>query len=578
MKKFLLTFQIAIFTFSTFVLPTKVQAQEISYYSNQLVEQIQPLDWPTDGQHAGSQLQVVSGTSHVYQFDRSLARVAVSDTAIADVIPISKKEILLYSRQPGRVNLIVWDEYDGVASYNVEATVDTAKLNTLVSSLDPTANVQIVPFKDTFAIYGTAETAEKVQQIEEISTMFHEDALAYVSIEKPKQVLLEVRFAEINRSNDDNYKFDIEFLSQNIHGRSLTGQTGGTEMNSDSGVEIDGQYPKDSPLVWDGLSAWYQGGVTQSMGNIALTFLTDNTWFTPVINYMESKNMLKIIARPNLLAKDGERATFLVGGEFAIPVSNDGDVSVDYREYGTRLEFTPTVIKDELIRLNLRTTVSELDWANSIPLSSTTEIPSLITREQETVSELRNGQSLVIGGMLTQRVNRIFRKVPLLGDIPVLDRLFSSESHTRTDVELLVVITPHIIEPFDLNQPKEYYDPEKVKEGVKVMQPMYEDPQGDAINSLIVQNEEKGYFDQKHQAGYEAQQKKIEEQIERQLKRDMDKVVVNDESKKIVVDPVQIENKSNSYKPSNPTYDQDGYEIVPVEGNRGIFKGGIIHP
>jgi pilus assembly protein CpaC len=450
------------------------------------------LSWaPIQASGSAGSLPIVRGRSQVIRFDRDAVRTAVSDPQIFDIVPISSREVLINAKASGSANLIAWDEFGQAASYRFDVTIDTERLAELLRRVDPGAEVLVVPFKNSAAVYANTSTADSLKKFEMITKAYEKDSLSFVGIRDPKQVLLEVRFAEINRRDNADFKLDAEMLTRFIAYRSMTGQTGASGLD---GLEIDGVYPRGSNFSKDGYGVFSSNQITQSVGNLALTYMTQGVYVTPVLKWLEQRNVLKIIARPNLIAKDGEEAEFLVGGEFAVPVANDGDISVNYKEYGTRLKFKPDVLGGDRVKLTIDTEVSELDYTNTVTISSTT-VPSILKRRQTTVAELGGEQSLVIGGIITQRISRQNFKMPLLGDVPVLGQLFRSESFTRTDVELIIVITPHLIEPIDLGEKKVLYEPESVKEAIRMVYPPYADPQGDAVNGMIRGQEEFTDFD-----------------------------------------------------------------------------------
>jgi len=457
-------------------------------------EKVLMLKWPSEGGHVGEPQRIISGTSQVFRFDRSIVRAAISDIKICDVVPIKSDEILIYAKQTGKVNFILWDEWNNTATYDIESTVDTEKLHDLLRNIDPKADLRIIPFGQTVAVYGFTETAEKLEEMKEVTEAFHEDAINYVKIRDPKQVLLEVRFAEVSRKDNSDYHLDLEFLSRFLSGRSMTGQTGISDATL---ANLDYTFP-GGPITYDDLKIFSPSVTKQSVSNLVFTYFSQSVLITPVLEWLEEKNILKIIARPNLLAKDGEKASFLVGGEFAIPVATNNSIAIEYQKYGTRVDFTPYVGDNNMIRLEMDIEVSELDFTNVVTISSTT-VPSVITREQSTVAELKDGQSLVIGGMITQNIRRINKKFPILGDIPLLKILFKNETFTRTDVELLIVVTPHIVKPMDLEENKLFYEPENVRDGIRLIRPPYMDSHGDAISKMIAQGEGYSYFDKIHE-------------------------------------------------------------------------------
>ncbi len=291
-----------------------------------------------------------------------------------------------------------------------------------------------------------------------------------------------MRFAEINRKDNKDWKFDLEVINDTFASRKLDGRTGSSSIDSDSTF-----LPSGAPLIFEQI-----GLPSEKEANLFGTFFDDDYLISNYIQWLETKNILKIIARPNLLAKDGEEANFVVGGEFPVPIATEDRIHIDYKEFGTKLKFTPELLKGGVIRLAIETEVSELDFSNTVTFSGVT-IPSLIKRTHQTVAEMKDNQSFVIGGLLSQKVELIKRKVPLLGSIPIIGHAFSSEDFQRTDVELLVVVTPRIVKPFDLNS-KKSYEPDAVEQALRVYNPPYPDSHGDAIHHLLAENETRASY------------------------------------------------------------------------------------
>ncbi len=456
------------------------------------IPQVRYLPWPTYEGTEGETLYIVKHTSQVLRFDRSVVRAAISNPSICDIVPLGKEEILIYCERTGRINLIVWDGSYQVASYDIQATVDQRKLYEVFSAIDPTAELEIVPFEESFAIYGTAETSLKVKKIRDAAVVFDAKAMSFVRVKEPKQILLEVRFAEVNRKANLDYGLDLDLMTNRFARMySLLGATGAVPKSSSPLFTVEaskGFRPRDSIIDYFPLNA----ATSSSLHNIGGGYVSAGKAIQYFLRWLEQKNILKIMARPNLLTRDGEEAKFLVGGETPVVTSNTNGTTVNYKEFGTRLNFTPEIIDDGVIQLKTETEVSELDFTQTVTVSGTT-VPSLLRRHHQNVSALRDNETLVIGGMLTQRVNRIKRYFPILGQIPFLDRFFSRDEFSRTDVELLVVVTPHIVKPFQLGEKKILYNPEEVQKAARLIAPPYPDAQGDTINQLFIQEE--GYRD-----------------------------------------------------------------------------------
>ena len=456
------------------------------------------LGWSDHDEVSSGKISIIKGTSQVLRFERTVSRVAISDEEICDVQPLGKHEVLLYAKQPGRINLIVWDDQYSVASYEVQSKLDTSKLEEIIKTIDPKSDVEVVPFEKTVAVYGNVQAVSKIKLIEQAAASFDKGAMVYVKTAESKQILLEVRFAEIDRTSNEDFGVDIEGAYTNFYMRNLTGQTGAVSSEGGDADNIFGGNTDTIGYTPTGSNTSFAPLLTPASSdgtaNLYGAFVEKDFMIQPFLEWLTQKNVLKIIARPNLVTKDGEEANFLVGGEFPVPIATADRITIDWKKFGTRLTFKPEVLENDLIRLDVKSSVSELDFTNTVTVSGTT-VPTVLSRDHKTVAELKNKETLVIGGLLTQRANRVVKKAPFLANIPLLGKLFTKEVFEQKDVELLVVITPHLVKPFETSQTKDYYSPEHVIKATKVLHSAYPDTQGDAIREMIIQDEELEYFD-----------------------------------------------------------------------------------
>ena len=445
---------------------------------------IRSVAWPAYQGMRTEPIVIVRSTAQVLRFDRAIARTAISNPNICDMTTIGGQDILLNAKEAGLANLIVWDSAGNIASYELESTLDLEKVQEMFQDIDPSADLNIVPFNNTVAVYGTTETSLKKKQIEEAAKAFDKSAVTFTRLKDSKQILLEVRFAEINRKNSKDFKLDVEALGRHFAARSLTGKTGSAAASTSSATNISRFAPAGSPITFQPLNL-----PSEDHANAFGGYFNDSMLADGFLKWLEEQNVLKIIARPNLVVKDGEEGNFLVGGEFPVPLSTQDRITIEYKEFGTKLKFMPEVLEGSQIKLQVETEVSELDFSNTVSFGGIV-VPSIIKRAHKTVAELKDNQSLVIAGLLTQKINKVKRRVPFFSYIPVIGRtLFQSDEFSRTDVELLVVITPHLVKPFDLGEQKVLYDPKNVANAVRAYEPPYPDEQGDAINQMITQNE-----------------------------------------------------------------------------------------
>ncbi|MBI4358037.1 MAG: pilus assembly protein N-terminal domain-containing protein [Candidatus Omnitrophica bacterium] len=461
--------------------------------------QVRYLKWPAFEGMKQEVLNIVSGTSQSFRFDRPVVRASISDPAVCDITTLNRQEILVNAKRTGRVNLMVWDEQNQIASYGIQSTIDLEQLERILRGVDVHTKLDMYAVGDSVVVQGSTGTVLKAKQMEQALAAFDSKAVSLVQVEKPKQVLLEVRFAEVNRKANKDFGLDNQLLIDKFTAQSLFGRNSPSESGASQGL-FQQAGRSDSRFLASGgdVAAPFippprSGGTT----DLFFSYGEGNTWVANYLQWLVQKNILKIIARPNLLAKDGESAKFLVGGEFPVPVETENRIQVDYREFGTRLEFKPEVLNDDVLRLKILTEVSELDFSTTVSFLSLT-FPTILKRTQETVAELREGETLVISGMISQRINQVRKKFPILGDIPLINRAFRRDEFERTDVELLVIITPHIVSSFDLGDKKVLFDQaniDNIREAGRVFLPAFPDAQGDAINEIFTQGEPLQEFD-----------------------------------------------------------------------------------
>jgi len=452
-----------------------------------LSQDVRYLQWPAKEGIKQEPLLIVSGTSQSLRFDRPVVRASISDPTICDITTLNRQEILVNAKKSGHVNLLVWDEQNHIASFHIQSTIDVEQLEQILHRLDPKAKFNIYPFEGSVVVQGSTDTVLKAKQMEQAIAAFDPKATSLVQVKKPKQILLEVRFAEVNRKAAKDFGLDTQAIVKKWSESTFFGRNSPPTAIGDTTGTQNFFTPKGATVGIPFLPTPRSSGTTDAF----FTYGTSDTWVSSYLQWLAQQNILKIIARPNLLAKDGEEAKFLVGGEFPVPVENANTITVDYKQFGTKLEFKPEVLDDDVLRLKVLTEVSELDFSTTVSFRSNV-LPTILKRSQETVAELKDGQALVIGGMITQRINKVTKKFPVLGDIPLLSRGFRRDEFARTDVELLIVVTPHIVSPFDMGEKKDLFSKlavTQIQDASRVYKAPYPDDQGDMINEVLTQGE-----------------------------------------------------------------------------------------
>lgn len=484
----------------------------------------------------GNSIYISGGTSQILRFDRRIVRAAVSDINICDITTVGTSDVLVFAKKPGNANLIVWDSDNNIATFGLQALPDMYKLEKILKGIDPKAEIKILPFNETVSVYGTTETSGTLKQMQDAIKIYNEKALIHVKIREPKQVLLEVRFAEVNRTLAKEYKLDLEAVTRFNIFQTFVGKNGITPGAGIKSTEDNAYSARRSRFSTD-----LPTKATESTATISIPFIGNQIALIPYLKWLEENSILKVIARPNLVTKDGEEAEFSVGGEFPVPVASGtgGQISIQYKEFGTKMLFKPEMLGDEVIRLNITAEVSELDFSTTVT-SGGVEVPAVNKRLEKTVSEMKDNQTLVIGGLISQKVTKTHRKVPGLGDVPVLKVLFNADTYDYTEVELLIVVTPHIVKPFETGENKQYFDVDKVKQGMRALEYASPEPQGNAIANIFIQGEP-------------LMQRKIEEE---RIPRPKKEKSTNAKSTKSHSSKNETANKSSDWNASLPSDEQ----------------------
>jgi len=397
------------------------------------------------GQEAGApqSLHLLVGRSLVISSPTKIKRVSLADPEIAEAIVVTPTQVLVNGKKPGGVSLMIWDEADQSQAFELSVDIDVLGLSEKIHEVFPAENIHIDTSKDVVILTGKASSvavADKVLEVVKGVTP-KVTSMMQVPAAPDGEIMLQVRFAEVNRAALN--EFGINFLS--LPGAKNVGTISTQQFGAPQLV---------NPSVNPG------GGTTTSFG---LSDLMNVFLFRPDINLaltiraLEQKNLLQILAEPNLITESGKEASFLAGGEFPYPVPQSvggagfATITIQFKEFGVRLNFTPSFTPEGQIHLKVKPEVSSLDFTNALRLQGYV-IPALSTRRVESDMVLADGQSFAIAGLLDNRVIEELDKIPWIGDVPVLGKLFNSKSLSRSTDELLVVVTPVVVRPLSPGQ------------------------------------------------------------------------------------------------------------------------------
>lgn len=397
------------------------------------------------GVHAG-QLDVPLNKSQTVTLDRPFGRAMIGSEEIADIMPISDRSIYVLGKKMGTTSLTVYDKGGRVITVvDVAVGPDVVTLRRQLAELMPGENISARISNDAVVLSGVVSNAAAAQNAVQIaSTYAGEKVVNMMGIGSSQQVMLEVRFSEINRQTGKQIGVS-SFLNN---------QSGSFGAVLGSGAQL-------TPDATTGEGVLRLSSITDSFGIFRKSFSIGGVDVLGVLDSLESKGLAKTLAEPTLVALSGEKASFLAGGEFPIPVVQSGSsgggtggnqgISIEFKPFGVSLGFTPTVLADGVINLVVEPEVSSIDPSASIEINGLV-IPGLQTRRANTTLELRDGESFAIAGLIRQDFSSTIRQVPLLGSIPIIGSLFRSTGFKRGETELLIVVTPRLVQPIKPNQ------------------------------------------------------------------------------------------------------------------------------
>jgi pilus assembly protein CpaC len=400
---------------------------------------------------AARDLFVTVGKSLVVESPVNIQRISVGDAKKAEAMAVSPREVLINGKEIGETSLIIWQAGGNRLLFDLRVRQGTERLEIVRQELEkelPGQEVSVAQAGDSVFVRGTVNDLLSADRAVSIAEALGKP-VNLLRVKVPavqQQILLKVRFVDLDRSVSQQLGANIASMGLgHTLGQTTTGQFPGATMN-----QIQSTVPFGATIA--GVSQQWQLG---SMGNIFLWRPDEDLFGT--IQALQTRALAQILAEPNLLAMDGKPASFLAGGEIPIPVVQSsagglGSVSIMWKEFGVRINFVPTITPRKTIRLRVAPEVSSIDLANGVTISGFS-VPGLDVRRMQTEIELEDGQTFAIGGLLDNRTTENLSKIPGLGDIPVLGKLFQSRSRTKNNSELLVLVTPELVRPIPAGQP-----------------------------------------------------------------------------------------------------------------------------
>jgi pilus assembly protein CpaC len=388
-------------------------------------------------------LKLVAGKSVVIKSSVPISRISEPNQEIATAIALSPKEIYVTGKTAGITNLMLWQNKKLASIYDIEVSYDISRLKeNLNQQLPEEKELQVLATNESITLAGRVTNAINLTKAVNLAQAFAPDGKVnnLVAVGGVHQVMLEVRVSEISRATMK--RLGINFIYQRGQDFAINRLNGLTTQTIENGI-IDTVF---APNV----SALFRFGFNTA------------TW-TSFIDALQEDGLIKVLAEPTLITLSGKEAQFLAGGEFPYPVPQSGFANIftiEFKEFGVRLRFTPNVLDNGHINIEVAPEVSDLDFTNAVQFSGFI-IPGLTTRRASTVVELADGQSFAVAGLLKDNVRDSLSKYPMLGDIPILGALFRSRDFQKDRTELLIIVTPHLVKPLDTAKqplPTDFYN------------------------------------------------------------------------------------------------------------------------
>jgi len=407
---------------------------------------VPPAQTPESEGQGSAPLRVMVGKSLLINTTERLKRVSVTDPAVADAIVVTPTQILVHGRSAGEVSLLIWDELERYRSFDLRVDVDVTACAEEEHRVFPDEQINVSPSRSAIVLSGHVSTEDVEKRAGMIAEAYSKNVVNVLTFGPvgAQEVLLQVKFAEVDRNAV--LQMGVNFFTPgtgNTIGTSTTGQFGSFQLST---TQTTSTTVGNSTTSSTGASA-PTIGINDALN---LFLFRSDINFGAVIRALQQQNLLQILAEPNLIAVNGKQASFLAGGQFPFPMVQPGQgftaVTIQFKDFGVKLDFTPVIMPNGNIHLKVAPEVSTLDFTNGITISGFS-VPALSTRRAETEFELQDGQSFAIAGLMDNRVTSIASKVPGLGDLPIIGNLFKSKNLQKSKTELVVLCTVRRISP-----------------------------------------------------------------------------------------------------------------------------------
>ena len=374
---------------------------------------------------ASSPLQLTMNRAAVVESEVPFTELSIANPGIADISSLSDRSIYILAKQPGRTTLTLLGlNGELITNVEVHVTPDLAEFKERLAQILPGENIEVRTANSGIVLSGTVSSVVRMDRALDLAARYSGGRVSNMMVVGGvQQVMLKVRFAEMQRSVSKALSSSLSFGGTVFDG----------ELNLDGGVG-------------SGISGALGDPAATSNGAVLFGFGAGSLDIGILIEALEARGVARSLAEPNLTALSGQEATFLAGGEYPIPVSDGGDVTIQFKPFGVSLNFIPRVVDGDVINLELTAAVSSLDPSTSVTINGFI-INGFRRRETSTTVEMRDGESFAIAGLLSDDFTDATGQVPWIGDIPILGALFRSAEYKRRQTELVIIVTPHLVSP-----------------------------------------------------------------------------------------------------------------------------------
>jgi pilus assembly protein CpaC len=379
-------------------------------------------------------IDVPVGQSHIFKGDRSIGRVLASNPEVASIKLLEQGQVQILGQSVGATDLWVWyqDDMSHPIAYDLTVHRDLSDLVRRIDSVVSGAPPRVYPLDDRIAVEGPVDSVETLERITELARVYDEEFVNLMAVTGDHQIQLQVVFAEVNRTA-------LRELGMN-----------GSLVGKSYGVAAVGPNRSTSAFASNASIAAVNNGVVPAAAAGTFQYLGafgDPTGLLAILSVLEQHNVSRTLAQPTLTALSGQQAEFLAGGEIPIPVAQFGSrISLEFKEYGVKLVFVPTVLGNEVVDMRVYVEVSDVDSSTGIRVTGI-EVPGFVSRKTESHIRVESGMTVAMAGMLSESTRATFAKVPILGDIPVIGAAFRYVQHRRNETELMIFVTPRLVRP-----------------------------------------------------------------------------------------------------------------------------------